>query len=456
MTHSRLPSVAILTSAVLLVFCFAAQAAAREEQWGHWRGPLANGYAPKANPPVEWSETKNVKWKVPIPGRSHATPVVWGDKIFVLSAVNTGRKAEGAGDTAAPPPEENPGGRGRGRGRGAAPSDFHQFVVLCLDRASGRVLWQRTAREALPHEGHHPTGSYGAGSPVTDGERVYAFFGSYGLFCYDLDGKLLWEREFGKMRTFNSFGEGSTPALHDGKLIVNWDHEGNDDFIAALDAKTGQTLWKTDRDDRTTWVTPGVVVTGKETQVVIPAPGKTRGYDLATGRQIWECGGQARGNVIPVPVFAHGLVFAMSGQNGNSVQAIRLDRTGDLTGSDAVVWSLPRNAPHVPSPLLFGDHLYFLSGNNAILSCHDAASGRGLIEAERLPGLREIYASPVGAADRVYITGRDGTTLVLKHGNTVEVLATNKLDEGIDASPALAGGELFLRGSGHLYCLAVQ
>jgi outer membrane protein assembly factor BamB len=435
------------------------------DHWPHWRGPLANGTAPGANPPAEWSESKNVKWKTAIPGRGHATPVVWGDKIFVLTAVSTGRPsipaAEAPQAAAEPAQVEDQGrgrgpgargggfGRGRGGGGGGGPQEVHQFVVLCVDRATGKIVWQRTAREAAPHMSIQANNTFASASPITDGERLYVSFGSQGIYCYDFDGNLLWERDLGQMNP--RFGEGTGPALHDGKLIINWDHEGPG-FITALDAKTGETIWKTERDERTTWATPAILSHNNLTQVIVPAPERTRAYDLATGEVIWECGGQARGNVVPVPVVGHGLVFAMSGQQGSIVQAIRYDRTGDITGTDAVAWSVPRNAPHVPSPLLYDDLIYFLAGNRAILSCYDAPTGEPHIDAARLD-MGEVYASPVGAAGRVYLLGRDGTAMVLKKGSTLEVIATNKLDDRFDASPVIAGNDLILRGYRHLYCI---
>jgi len=440
--------------------------------WPQWRGPLANGVAPASNPPRTWSETQNVKWKVKIPGEGHATPVIWGDKVFVLTAIPTGKKVEPPAQPEALAPRQRvfgqvppapgdrpggPGGPGGGRGgrggRGAPkPTEFHQFAILCLDRQSGKVLWQQTAREEVPHEGRHGTGSFSSASPVTDGTNVFASFGSRGLYCYDLGGKLLWSEDLGDMRVANSFGEGSSPALHGNMVIVNWDAE-NGSFVVALDKKTGKTLWKQTREERTTWTTPLVIEHGGQAEAIIPATGRIRSYDVATGKVIWECGGLTP-NVIPTPVSANGLVYCMSGFRGNSLLAIKLGRTGDLTDSDAIVWRHNKGTPYVPSPLLYGDRLYFFSGNNGILSCFDAKSGKALIDSERIAGLQGVYASPVGADGRVYLVGREGATVVIKDADQLEVLATNQLDEKFDASPAVAGNALFLRGHNHLYCLA--
>jgi outer membrane protein assembly factor BamB len=461
-------------------FAAAPQNAESLNYWAQWRGPLQNGVAPQGDPPTEWSETKNVKWKLKIPGDGDATPIIWGDKVFVLTAIPTGKKAEpkaaGASDAfrrvadapvvafgqvqQAPPGQQRggPGGQGRGRGGpggrggGPPPSEIYQWSVICVDRNAGKVLWQKVAREEVPHEGHQQNNTYASYSPVTDGEHVYVSFGSWGVYCYDFKGGLKWHRDLGKMRSILGFGEGGSPALHDSKLVINWDHEG-DDFITALDAKTGETLWKTARDERMTWTTPLIVKTDKGTQVVVPASGKTRSYDLATGKLLWECAGQTA-NVIPSAVTGHDLVYAISGFRGNSLQAIRYDRTGDLTDTDAVVWSIKKATPYVPSPLLYDDLLYFFSNNNNILSCYEAKTGKALIDAQRVEGLGDVYASPVGASGRVYLTGRDGRAVVLKKGSQFEVVASNKLDDRFDASPSIVGKQLFLRGHENLYCIA--
>ncbi len=414
--------------------------------WPQWRGPLANGLAPEANPPLTWSETKNIKWKVRIPGNGSATPVIWGGKIFVTTAVNTGRRQGGA--SAAPQEAGRRGGRGE-----PAPAETHQWLLLCLDRATGRTIWERVAREEVPHEGHHQDHGFASGSPVTDGQHVYAFFGSRGLYCYDLEGNLKWQKDFGNQRTRNGFGEGSSPALHGNTLFVNWDHEGEDDFLVALDKTTGRELWRQERDEPTTWVTPFIMEGAGRTEVVVTGTTKVRSYDVSSGRLLWETAGLGT-NPIPTPVAGHGLVFAMSGHRSPALLAIQLGKSGDLTGTDAIAWKLDRSTPYVASPLLYGDLLYFLRERDAMLSCHDARTGQAHYSAERLADLSGAYASPIGAAGRIYLTGRNGATLVIKHATQLEKLALNKLDEGIDASPALAGNELFLRGREHLYCIA--
>ena len=324
-------------------------------------------------------------------------------------------------------------------------------MLVALDRETGKVVWQKTAREEVPHEGHHRDGSFASASPITDGEHVYVSFGSRGLFCFDLEGKLKWEKDLGDMQTRNAFGEGASPALHGDTLVVNWDHEG-EDFVVALDKKTGAEKWRQKRDEPTSWSTPLVVEHGGKAQVVVNATNRVRSYDLASGTQLWEASGMT-GNVIPTPVTAFGMVYALSGFRGAALLAIKLGASGVLDDTDAIAWKHSKSTPYVPSPLLTGERLYFFSGNNALLSCFNAKTGKPYYEAHRLD-LAGVYASPVAAGGHVYIVGRDGKALVLKDADQVEVVATNVLNDRVDASPAIVGKEIYIRGHQNLYCIA--
>lgn len=411
--------------------------------WPQWRGPEGNGVAPASNPPVKWGEETNVRWKVEIPGKGNASPVIWGEKIFLTTAVPTGE--------APPPPAEPEAEDGQRWRRGITADRPQRFVVMALDRATGKTLWEHTAREAQPHEGTHLDGTWASASPVTDGEVLVAHFGSHGIYAYDLDGKLLWSKDLGDMRTRNAFGEGASPALHGDTVVINWDHE-EESFIVALDKKTGKELWRQPRpEEPTSWSTPVVLTPGGKPQVIVSATGAVRGYDLASGDVIWQAGGLTL-NVIPTPVHRDGTVYVMSGFRGNALFAIDLSKAkGDVTGTEAVRWSYDRDTPYVPSPLLYGDLLYFLKSNRGILSILDAETGEVHVGPARLEGIEGVYASPVGAAGRVYVVGRNGVTLVLNHGKELEVLATNTLNDTFDASPALAEDEIYLRGASHLY-----
>ncbi len=434
----------LILSSAFLTF----SAAAADQHWPQWRGPAADGVAPTGKPPLEWSEEKNIKWKSPIAGAGHSTPIIWGDRIFVLTAV-PGQSAPVAAP-ATPPPAE--GQRGGGRGRGEAPTTEYSFDLVCLDRNTGRELWRKTCRKEVPHEGHHQTNTYASGSPVTDGKHVWVHYGSRGVFCFTVEGQLVWEKDFGKMRTRNGFGEGSSPALADGKLIILWDTEAGS-WIAALDAKTGNQVWKQDRDEPTTWSTPLIVEHGGKKQIVVNATKAVRSYDVATGELIWHCAGQTV-NAIPSPVTDGEMLYVMSGFRGNAAFGIQLGGKGDLAASPFVKWKLDRGTPYVPSPLLYENTLYFLQGNEGIFSAVNAKTGAVYFQQERLPGIRGVYASPVAAGGRIYLASREGVTLVLEPGKTVKVLATNKLADPIDASPVVIGNDLYLRTHTHLYCIA--
>lgn len=428
----------------------AAAAGSATANWPAWRGPLATGVAPQGNPPVTWSETQNVRWKVALPGAGKGTPIVWDDVVFVQTAIAIGKKAAPASEA---PAASRPASRQGGGMRSEQPTEPYQFVLLCLNRRTGQTVWQKVLSEQVPHEGYHLTeGSFASASPVTDGQRLFAYFGSRGLYCLDFQGNLKWSKDLGRMQIKMAFGEGSSPALFNGRLVVNWDHEGPS-FIAAFDADSGRELWRQPREEGTSWATPLIVSQDGRSEVITSATRKIRSYDLDTGKLLWECGGMTQ-NVIPTPVAGDGLVFPISGFRGSSLLAIRLGRTGDLTGTDAIVWQHHKSTPYVPSPLLYGERLYFLANNYGLLSCFDARSGKALIDAERLEALPGVYASPVGAQDRVYLVGRNGTALVIKAAGQLDVLATNRLDDKFDASPAIAGRALFLRGMQNLYCLA--
>jgi outer membrane protein assembly factor BamB len=277
-------------------------------------------------------------------------------------------------------------------------------------------------------------------------------FGSYGIYCFDMDGNPKWKVDLGDMRTKVGFGEGTSPVLHDDSLIVNWDHEG-DSFITCLNAVTGEEKWRTPRDEHTTWATPLVVQHAGTSQIVTNAQNRTRSYDLATGKLIWECGGQAS-NPITSPVTGDGVVYCMTGFRGYAIYALPLAAQGDISDSSEIVWSRTDNGPYVASPVLYDDLLYVTKGRTGILSCFRASTGEVQYSGQRLAGIRTIYASLTAAGGKVYVAGRGGTTLVIKHGPKYEVLATNKLDEGIDASPVIVGRQMFLRGQKHLYCIA--
>ena len=431
----------LATSALLLSLSTIALRASVSDpkNWAQWRGPHMSGVSPTATPPIEWSETKNVKWKVVIPGRGSSSPVVWNDRIFVLTAIPVGVPGE---QQHAP--------------RGALPNrGVHQYKVLAIDRKTGKTIWQHVAREEEPHEAaHQDNGTWASSSAITDGTHVFAYFESRGLYAYDMNGKLIWQADFGDKKMRNQFGEGSTPVLHGNTLVVVWDHLNQPSYVIALDKTTGKQLWRVDHPEMDTWATPLVVEHNGRPQVIVNAMNRVRSFDLQTGKLVWEGPGTTM-NVIPSPVSGNGMVFVMSGFRGNNLKAIKLaEAKGDISTTGAIAWQLDRDTPYVPSPLLYGNILYFLKSNNGLLSAFDAASGKPHYQVQRIakiPG--EVFSSPVGADGRVYITSRDGVTTVIKHGPSYEVLAENTLDDGFDASMALVDDEIFLRGYRYLYCI---
>ncbi len=414
----------------------------RLDNWHQWRGPLANGTAPHGEPPLTWDAKTNIKWKVELPGQGSATPIVWGDQVFIATAIKTDRTADSA---------DLPHVDRRLEKKTQPPTNYYQFVVLSLDRATGKLRWKQTAAEKVPHEGHHPTHSYAAGSPTTDGKFLYVSFGSFGIYCYDLAGKPQWQRELGRLNTRLGWGEAVTPVIHGDRLLLNWDQEV-DSALICLDARTGKTLWKADRNEHTSWNTPLVVEHAGRWQVIVNATERIRSYDLETGKELWRCGGMTV-NAIPSAVSADGVVYCMSGYRASAAVAISLDAEGDVTDSDKVLWRYGKGTPYVPSPLLVDGRLWFTQAYDAILTTLDVKTGKPVLRQERLPQLSSIYASPVAAAGRVYIVDRKGTTLVLKQGDQFKVLATNRLDDPVDASPIVVGKQLFLRGEKYLYCI---
>ncbi|HUG18231.1 MAG TPA: PQQ-binding-like beta-propeller repeat protein, partial [Planctomycetaceae bacterium] len=431
-----------LQSVILLISCSFVTSLpaqdANERNWAQWRGPLATGVAPHADPPVEWNDDKNIRWKTPLPGRGHSTPIVWDDRIFVTTAIPFGEKL---------PPKYS----GRpGEHDNHPVTHRYRFVVLAIDRADGSIVWEKNLNEDLPVEGGHFTASLASASPVTDGKHLFAFFGSFGLYCLDFDGNVVWKADLGKMHTKHGHGEGSSPVLHGDTLVVNWDHEDQSKLIA-FDKRTGKVRWEVLRDEVTSWATPIVIEHDGRAQLIVSGTGRVRGYDLPTGKVIWECGGLSA-NIVASPVSADGMVFAGSSYEKTALIAIRLDGAeGDITGSPQVPWTLNTRTPYVPSPLLYGDSLYFLRHYQGILSRVNTKTGKDDGGPFRLGLIRDVYASPVAAADRIYVTDRWGTTIVMTHNAEPKHLSLNRLDDQINASAALVGSELFLRGEKFLY-----
>lgn len=417
----------------------AAQTQKPAASWPHWRGPTHTGVA-SAAVPLTWSDTSNVRWKVEVPGRGFSTPVAWGDRLFLTTAISTGKKADA--------PAPSGGGRAGG---GAGVGEEYRFEVMAVDHASGKTIWQRTATTAVPHEGyHHIYGSFASNAPATDGERLYAFFGSRGLYVYDLAGKPLWQKDFGlKMQMRLAFGEGSGVVVDAGRVFVQFDHQ-QEGFVAALDARDGREIWRAPRMENSSWSTPLVATHDGRKQLVVTADTKVKAYDVETGKVIWEVAGLGL-NPIPQPVQFRDTVIVMSGYRNPRLMAVRLGRTGDLTGTDAVVWETTRGTSYTASPALHEGRLYVIA-DNGMLSVFDAATGKPHYLQQRLPKPYNFKASPLVVGDRVYLATEEGDVVVVKAGDTFEILATNTLaDQSFIASPLVAGDTLVLRSRTHLF-----
>jgi len=449
-------SASVVLSFIVLLSC---ETLALAGDWPQWRGPDGNGVAPAGSPPLVWSETENVRWKVAVPGAGLASPIVFGDRVYLLSAIPPEAPAK------EPAGEEEQDWR-----RSIAAHGPVEFVVLAYDRATGELVWRQTAIVSEPHEGTHGDATWASASPVTDGEVLIASFGSRGVFAYDLSGELLWSRDLGDMSTRNGFGEGASPALFEERVVINWDHEG-ESFLVVLDKKTGEEVWRRERDEPTSWSTPIVEVVDGRAQVIVSATGKIRGYDLATGDTVWELGGMTL-NVVPTPFEVEGVLYAASGFRGIAVRAVRLagaagdleavpsvpesESEGEAVVSSPILWAVDEDAPYVPTPVVAGGSFYMIKTNTGILTSLDANTGEKRYGPVRLPGIDGVYASLVAVSERVYVVGRGGTTVVVGVGAEYEVLAENHLDDRFDASAALAGDEVFLRGREFLYCLAEE
>jgi outer membrane protein assembly factor BamB len=417
------------------------------DAWPWWRGPQFNGVA-RGDAPLTWSDQEHIAWKVPVPGKGHSSPVIWGDRLFLTTAVPTGNPPAAA--SADPAPGAS---RRGGYGGGGAPQVEQKLLVLAYDRKTGKQLWERTAIVTTPHEGYHEQyGSFASPSVLVDGKHVIAYFGSRGVYCYTHDGQPVWQKDFGiKLRMIMAFGEGSSPALDGDKLVVLLDHEG-DSFLVALDKNTGRELWRTPRPPGSTWSTPLIVTVGGKKQVLVSATKFVAGYDLETGKLVWQTSGLGR-NVIPMPVAADGVAYVMSGYQSPNLLAIRLGKEGDLTGTDAILWQNQRGNSYTPSPVLHEGKLYLLT-DTGTLSCLDAKTGKAFYSQQRLPKSYSFKSSPVAANGKLYLSTEDGDVVVVKMGEKYEVLATNTLaDQVFIATPAIMDGAIYLRGQNTLFCV---
>ncbi|HOC00825.1 MAG TPA: PQQ-binding-like beta-propeller repeat protein [Verrucomicrobiota bacterium] len=430
---------------LLAALCGQALAA---QNWPQFRGPHAAGISTNPNLPDTWSATENVAWKTELPGRSWSSPIVWRNRIFVTSVVNLG-------ESEAPKKGLYLGGE-----RPEPSKAEHLWQVLCLDLATGKRLWDKTVHRGAPLAPIHLKSSYGAETPVTDGERVYALFGGVGVFASTLDGVEAWSHRLEPRKMRYGWGTAASPVLHGGRLFIVNDNDEQAQLFA-LDANTGQELWRVDRDEKSNWATPFVWENDRRAELVTPGSRAVRSYDL-DGRVLWSLDGMS-GIVIPTPFAGDGLLFVSSGYVGDKlrpVYAIRPGASGDLTlkpgetNNAFIAWSNPVGGPYNPSPLFYEGRLYVLY-DRGLVSCYEAKSGQLLYDRERLPNGFAFTSSPWAANGQVFCLNEDGVCYALRAGDRFELLHTNRLadDDMCMATPALAGDRLLIRTAARLYCL---
>jgi len=411
--------------------------------WPQWRGPSGQGVSEEKNLPNTWNSGSNIKWKTAIPGRGHSSPIVWGNRIFLTTAIEgevvPGAKAvtHMAGDKEFLHPDSIGADR------------KHQFQVIAVDRKTGKIAWSQIAFEGTPYDNRHRKSSYAASTPATDGSNVYAFFGTEGLYAYSIDGKLKWKADLGKLGTVG-MGTGTSPIVYRDLVIVQCDEEnGESSFIVAMNKNTGKEAWRTPRKVQVSWSTPLLVQTSKRAELITSGTEFVIAYDPATGQELWRHNG-VKSNAIPSPVANNGVVFVSAGFPAKIAMAITLGGTGDL--ADTVLWKYAKGTAYVPSPILYGDYLY-LTSDRGVLTCLDAKTGEVKYEGGRVPVPATFTASPVAFDGKILLTSEDGDTFVVKAGPKHEILGTNSVGEPVYASPAVADGNIFIRGERNLYCI---
>lgn len=420
--------------------------AAPGSNWAQWRGPEGTGISTETGAPTEWSADKNIKWKTPIAGRGHSQPIVWGGKIFLTTDI------EGDILPGAKAVEHKIEGQVFVHPDSVGANRKHTFKVVCVDRGTGKILWEQTAYEGAVYDDRHRKGSYAAPTPATDGKHVYAWFGGEGdgLYCYDFNGKLAWKSPVGKIASVG-MGPGASPVIYENLVILQCDEdEGKNSFITALDKKTGKEVWKTPRKVQASWSTPLVVRTGQRAELITSGNEQIISYDPKTGKELWSAKGHGS-NAIGTPLAGHGMAYVYAGFPVKKTFAIKLGGSGDVTSSN-VVWQYDKGTAYVPSSILYGDYLYLMS-DRGILTCLDAKTGKIVYEGGRIPTPATFTASPVAFDGKILMTSEDGDTFIVKAGTKHEVIATNSIGEPVYASPAISDGMIFIRGEKNLYCI---
>jgi outer membrane protein assembly factor BamB len=419
--------------------------AAAGAAWPGWRGD-GQGVARGARAPLEWSPTSNLLWKTAIPGRGLSSPIAWGDRVFLTTAI------EGEAVPGAKPIRHVSDGQEFVHPDAVGADRRHAFKVLSLDARDGRLVWERTAWEGTPADSRHKKASFASPTPVTDGERVYAYFGSEGLYAYDFEGGLAWKFDPGVVGTMG-VGVGTSPVLYRDLVVLLCDEDnGERSFLVALDRRTGREAWRVARRVEVSWATPVVVSAEGRDELVTSGNQLVQAYDPATGRELWRMKG-LESNAIATPLVGEGVVVVSSGYPSKVSIAVRPGGSGDITDTKQVLWRYGKGSAYVPSPILY-EGLVYLMTDRGLLTCLDARTGEVRYEGARPPVTSSFMASPVAAEGHLLLTSQDGDTFVVKAGPRFEVVRTNPLGEPVGASAAVAGGRLYIRGEQHLFAIA--
>ena len=436
---------------VLALICLSASTFA--QNWPQFRGANASGIAEGKPTPTKWNAEKseNLAWKVEIPGLAHASPIVWQDKLFVTTAVSSDPKSVFRSGL-------------YGDVDSAEDLSKHSFRVYCLDKKTGKILWQQVSYEGVPRTKRHIKSTFASSTPATDGKYVVAFFGSEGLFCYDLKGKLKWKADLGVLNAGWFFdpdyewGTASSPIIYKDLVIVQCDIQKGS-FIAAYSLKDGKQVWKTAREEIPSWGTPTIVEGKTRVELVTNATKASRGYDPLTGKELWVLKGNPE-ITSTTPIAAHDLIYICNSYNKRFIAAIKQGAAnGDIslkageTTNTAVAWSVTNSGSYQPSPLIYGEQMY-VCNNNGTLSVHNAKTGERLYQERVGRQGGSFSASPVAADGKLYFSSEDGDVFVLKAGAKYELLATNPIGEVLMATPAISDGMLFIRGQKHLFAIA--
>ncbi|CAN5865476.1 PQQ-binding-like beta-propeller repeat protein [soil metagenome] len=447
LTSMRIQTLLAATAAFGFLLSARLPTAGVDENWPQWRGPAGLGVAAGTNYPEEWSPEKNIAWKAPVEGSGHSSPVIWGDALFITTAIQgehvPGRVAPDHLDFNLKPGYLHPD---------AAGVDYKNTLkVLAYDTRSGKLLWERTAYDGLMYDNKHKKNTYASPTIATDGKLLYAFFEAAGIYAYDLKGTPAWKSTVGDIAKAG-LGPGTSPVLFEDLLILQCDQEmGTGSAIIVLDKKTGKQVWRVDRSTRRSWATPLIVESGGRAELVASGAEMVIGYDPRTGKELWRAPG-VQSHPIPSIVAGHGLIFATAGNGAKVAMAIKAGSAGQLKENEGVVWRYNKGTAYVPSPILFGDDLYLMT-EAGLITCLDARTGAVRYEGGRPPVATSFKSSLVAYGDRVLQTSEEGETFAIKAGPKHEVLRTNSIDEPVWASLAFARDTIFIRGEKHLFAI---